>query len=421
MWAKLGPWGTEKGKKMVRKIALPAALLMLGLTASTASANTGPVGQWPLNEGGGNIASDSSGYGDNGAILGAASWTNGPDGAALNFAGGGTVRIPDAPQLEPSSTVSVAAWVARQGSPGTYKYILAKGGNGCIAASYGLYSGASGGLQFYVSRGHGTTYALSSDAGSGVWDGRWHLVVGTFDGTTIRLYVDGAEVGSGTVYPGPIEYSLSGANDLFVGAYPSCRNRDFDSTISEVRIWNRALSATDVYALTATNQPPPTGGSTLPSTVAPNNLTPAPNGSGGGAGTGTPAPSNRPVLSTVTLSVSTITIGPGSSGHPTPVIVYNDSDSSRVAFTILQVQSKQAQTRCVKAARQLHHSTMEYCPRLVALGRFVHQDHAGRNAVRFPRALTPAPGKYVLEVTPNLNGRVGNTVVIRFQVVAKRR
>lgn len=404
---------------MIRKIAVPLALVALATIVPTASANTGPVGQWRLSDGAGSVAADSSGYGDNGAILGGASWTSGPDGAALSFGGGGSVRISDAPQLEPSSMVSVAAWVARLGSPGEYKYVLAKGGNGCIAASYGLYSSASGGLEFYVSRGQGTTYARSPDAGSGVWDGRWHLVVGTFDGTTIRLYLDGAEVGVGTEYPGPIEYSLSGANDLFIGAYPSCRNRDFDATISDVRLWNRALSAAEVSALTAPDQQPPTGGSNPPSTVAPGPTNPAlPSGSG--SGSGSPPPSSPPKLRMVTLSASTITVGSGASGHPAPVIVYNDSDPSRVTFTILQVQSKAAQTHCIEAARQRHRSTIGYCPRLVALGRFMHQDRAGRNTVRFPRALTPAPGTYVLELTPNLNGDVGKTVVIPFKVVARR-
>ena len=34
-----------------------------------------------------------------------------------------------------------------------------------------------------------------------VWDGKWHHVAGTFDGSTVRLYVDGVQVGTGTPAP----------------------------------------------------------------------------------------------------------------------------------------------------------------------------------------------------------------------------
>jgi hypothetical protein len=422
MKQRLGAWGPEKGKAMMAKIALPAALLALALSAPIANASTGPVGEWKLDEGNGSVVADSSGFGDNGTLSGGVTWTDGPTGAALSFDGAtGQVRVPDASQLEPSTAVTVAAWVARTGSPGAYKYIVAKGGHACISASYGLYSGPSGGLEFYISRGHGTTYARSPDAGPQVWDGRWHLVVGTFDGTTIRLYVDGAEIGSGTQYPGPIEYLLSDDNDLFIGSYPSCPNENFAGAISDVRVWGLALSAPDVSSLTVGPQPP-TGGGNPSSTAGP---APARNagggGSAGGAGNGTQGSTPPPVIRMATLSSSTLTVGLGKGAGRAPLIVYTDSAAARVTFTILQVQSKAMRTRCIKAARRRHNSRIAYCPRLVALGRFVHKDHHGRNKVRFPRALTPRPGNYVLDLTPNLNGVVGKTIAIRFRVVATRK
>jgi hypothetical protein len=123
----------------------------------------------------------------------------------------------------------------------------------------------------------------------------------------------------------------------------------------------------------------------------------------------------------VSVSSSNVTLGAiGPAGRSTPVIAYHDSDSSRVTFTILQVQSKAMHARCISAARHRHRSPVAYCPRRVSLGRFVHQDHRGHNMVRFPRALTPSPGDYVLDLTPSLNGNVGKTVAIPFRVVAAR-
>jgi hypothetical protein len=426
---------------MIRKIAIPAVLLTLALAAPPASATTGPgpVGEWLLNGGSGLVAPDSSGLvpADNGTITPDVSWTSGPTGSALSFDGTtGQVRVrdTDGQRLDPPWQVTVAAWVAASGSPGGYKYILAKGGQGCAAASYGLYSGPNGGLEFYISRAHGTTFARSPDEGPNVWDGRWHLAVGTFDNTTIRLYVDGAQVGSGTQYPGPIEYGLSDANDLFIGTYPSCSGKVFNGTISDVRVWNRALSAAEVSGLTTPTQPPPIGVGNPPSTAPQAPVTGGSGsgsvGSGGGSvgtwtkagqGTGTPQSTPPPVIGMVSLSSSILTVGSGTTGGKlTPLIAYNDSGSSRVTFTILQVQSKAMQTRCIKFARQRHRSPIGYCPRLVSLGRFVHQDHRGHNTVRFPRALTPAPGNYVLDVTPSLGGTVGKTLSIAFKVIARR-
>src|SRR5204862_199198 len=114
------------------------------------------------------------------------------------------VRVPNSPTLEPA-TVTVEAWVRHLGYPGQLggpgapaqpvSYIVAKGGAwASSAASYALYS--IGGVCFYISTSSG--YHRSPDAGPGIWDGEWHYVVGTYDGSAVRLFVDGSEVGHGT-------------------------------------------------------------------------------------------------------------------------------------------------------------------------------------------------------------------------------
>ncbi len=113
----------------------------------------------------------------------------------------GRVRVPDSSSLEPPSAVSVGAFVKANGSPGDFKYIVAKGASGCIASSYALYTASDGGLEFYVAQNSGLSYTLSPDAGSSIWDGNWHFVVGTYDGSAVRLYVDGNQVGNGAPRP----------------------------------------------------------------------------------------------------------------------------------------------------------------------------------------------------------------------------
>jgi hypothetical protein len=128
------------------------------------------------------------------------------------------------------------------------KYIVAKGGNGCSGASYGLYTGVHGGLQFYVSTNEATSPTLSPDPGQNVWNGKWHNVVGTYDGSSVRLYVDGEQIGSGTPDTAPIGSELPGSNDLIIGDYPSCPslNLDFSRGIDEVKLFNRPLAPSEV-------------------------------------------------------------------------------------------------------------------------------------------------------------------------------
>ncbi|MBA7558226.1 hypothetical protein ES705_51021 [subsurface metagenome] len=78
-----------------------------------------------------------------------------------------------------------------------------------------------------------------------IWDGEWHHIAGTYDGSNLRLYVDGSEVGSGKSVSKTIGYS---AGDLFIGSYGM--GYYFDGLIDEVRIWSSALEASQLDDMT---------------------------------------------------------------------------------------------------------------------------------------------------------------------------
>ena len=196
------------------------ALLLLGsvialAAASPAYAANGPVASWPFDEGSGTAVHDTSGHGNNGVISGDAQWVSGFSGSALSFDGNtGRMRVPDSASLDPTTAVSVSAWIRATEPQGDFNYILAKGASGCLAASYGLYTGPNGGLMFYVARNRGLSYTRSPDAGHGVWNGSWHFVVGTYDGSSVRLYVDGNQVGNGIPHTGPIDYDFFFSSEI---------------------------------------------------------------------------------------------------------------------------------------------------------------------------------------------------------------
>lgn len=243
-------------------IAVLAGALFL---AACATASADPLAaQWHLNEVVGatpetaGTTPDSSGYGLDASAIATTIDPAGRFGSAFSFNGESQVRVSGSPTLEPAG-VTVVAWVKRSDTPGPFRYIVAKGGRGCGLSSYALYTGADGGLQFYVS--DGASASLSPAAAPGVWDGAWHAVAGTFDGQTVRLYVDGLQVGDGTAASAPLRYGLD-SDALLIGQYPlqvQCAlNSHYTGDIDEVRVYDRALSVTEVTRLqTAAGSTPP--------------------------------------------------------------------------------------------------------------------------------------------------------------------
>ena len=258
-------------------LATLVVALVIGLGAGSASAAGGPnlVGEWHLDQiDPGMSTPDSSGNSLTGSNV-HATVTSGRFGNALQFgATGDGVDVPDATVLRPNR-MTVVAWVKDNNTPLQYRTLVGKGADGCSNRAYLLDAGSQPGhLRFVVNlvKPSGdsfvTSYVSTEVPNPGIWDGRWHAVAGTYDGAVARLWVDGREVSSTSVPPGftNVFYSSASTNDprLSIGRYVQsgggCDQSGFQylGAIDEVRIYNRALSPTEMnYLQTAAGPTPP--------------------------------------------------------------------------------------------------------------------------------------------------------------------
>lgn len=237
--------------------AEPAIAFMIDTIAVNTTGPPAPVLQanWHFEEGANQTATDGIGgfVGQLGsspdADVNDPEWTPGRTGVGLTFNGSQYVAVPAALALSPG-TITVEAWVRSGFVPGVHQHLVAKGGNDtCTAGAYGLRTGTAGGVEFVV---FGSGSALvSPESATTVWNGLWHFVTGTFDGTTVRVFVDGVEVGSGTSAGAPfaIEYTAPDQR-LAVGSYLGgpCgpATLSFAGDIDQVGIWSGALSSATI-------------------------------------------------------------------------------------------------------------------------------------------------------------------------------
>jgi hypothetical protein len=259
---------------MIRRSLRPAAVRLLAAgafaagLAAPATASAGVLdsvsGWWPMYEGSGQTIHDLSGKGNNGT-LGSTPGVDANDptwirgflfGSALRFDGNDFVRIPSSPALSPQN-LTVSAWIRATGSPGTNRYIISKGATGCEAASYGLYSTDTGGLRFYM---HDTTnhehFSGLADQAN-VYNGKWHHVAGTWDGTTAKLFVDGKLIPGSTDGTGTIDYNLPTSGDGGIGGYLGTCDLYYTGDIDDVAIFSQALPIDRYWAALALLFPRP--------------------------------------------------------------------------------------------------------------------------------------------------------------------
>lgn len=183
---------------------------------------------------------------NHGTLVGGTSFVPGFVGQAFSFSQwSDAVTFPDSAAFRPS-TITLEAWV-KGGPQDAYGYILGKAYNSG-GASYALYTSVDGSLVFYVRVLAGDV--VSPSAGTRVWDNQYHHVAGTYDGSFVRLYIDGVQVGDGTPGHGAIRYSQSfQGGGLFLGCYRDTGAQALLGQVDEPGLYHRALDSNEIAAV----------------------------------------------------------------------------------------------------------------------------------------------------------------------------
>jgi concanavalin A-like lectin/glucanase superfamily protein len=152
--------------------------------------------------------------------------------------------------LSPTAAVTLSMWFKRQGGLGNTQIIVNKGdGVNNSNSSYEFAFNTSNQLRFEVNNGSGWKTAQYSTAITDTTT--WHHAMGTFDGSNVRLYVDGL-LRATTAFTGTINNSTA---QLFFGAASNGLFRA-NAHLDEVRVWGDAKSP-DWYTVEWNSQSSP--------------------------------------------------------------------------------------------------------------------------------------------------------------------
>jgi hypothetical protein len=204
---------------------------------------TGPVAAFGFEEGAGAVAGDASPNHNNASLSGATWSAAGRYGYAMSFDGvDDWLTVADSASLDLTGAMTLEAWVNPSALSG-WRTVLMK--EGASALSYSLYANDNMPKPAVYARIAGDSSSMGNSGTSSLPVNTWTHLAATYDGGSLRIFVNGSEVASPMPLTGSMAASTSplriGGNALFGGEY-------FQGKIDEVRIYARALSPAEIVA-----------------------------------------------------------------------------------------------------------------------------------------------------------------------------
>jgi hypothetical protein len=212
----------------------------------------GLEGYWSCDDDKGSVLFDHSGFGRHGLLTQAVGYGDGKHRDALDFsASDGTDRVELGGFDISGEELSLAAWIKAE-SVGHDPRIIAKSAGPQLQDMYWLLEIDDGPPHRLGFRVH-SAGSVARLTGGLVEVGQWMHAVGVYDGRLMRLYQNGVEVGR-QAKDGALRL---GASSVWIGNSPTDASRPFVGLIDEVRVYGRALSASEVEGLYSAQSPKP--------------------------------------------------------------------------------------------------------------------------------------------------------------------
>jgi len=243
----IGVDGSSQGKIYVDRVEL----YRVAPIDPAAEGDKTLVAHWKFDETSGLTAFDSSGYGNDGTLIGmeGTEWTTGMVGGALQFAGTSSnpqyVDFGDPSSLELYDSATISAWVKMdENNDGVY---LGIGGKLSTSyAGFGLVRHTSNVFRLWCDDGAGIIADHDASSDETYTDTEWHHLVGVIDDGTSKLYVDGVKQAK----EGSVDLTNSPSYVYLGKQYNDGANhRYWLGLMDDVKIYYRGLSPDEVAGL----------------------------------------------------------------------------------------------------------------------------------------------------------------------------
>ena len=204
------------------------------------------VGLWLFDDGSGDVVSDSSGNGNDGAINGDFTWDSGKFGGAIIAPGTGTIDVPVSASLDTVTTaMTIAAWFRIDADSDTG----IRRQNAFLLEDQSATEPVPNGFSFRI----WTTNGISPGAygRTELAQGQWYHVAGTYDGAVMKLYINGvAEEGlltdANADFNGEWAGDIGTPGDTLQLKYGA---ESLTGGMDEIVLLNRALTANEINDL----------------------------------------------------------------------------------------------------------------------------------------------------------------------------
>ena len=212
----------------------------------------GLVGRWEFDEGSGGTANDSSGNGNDGTVNNSPTWIANPGYStsfanlySLDFEATNTyIDAGDQAALNVQSTMSITFWIKPDGSSDTFSQVMGKYEDGNNNWIINKYLGETRIRMDFLEDGTRAQYMSAVDS---IPNDTWTHIAVVYSSNNYTLYINGsnaATTGHGSNNP-------AASTSFRIGTNTAQSHTHFSGEIDDVRVYNRALSATEAASIAA--------------------------------------------------------------------------------------------------------------------------------------------------------------------------